>query len=216
MNKIPKIYRIAVFFMGFPLYCFLRIIWFPNVFIRKKLRENYIHNLEKSKALQFPLCGQRLGELSEIRIGLKKAAHCGCGAIAVYNAMSMIGKEPQLHDIVAAIEKRGLLFYGMFGTNPVAIGKYLTRQGIVWKRYKNAAQVEQEYEDGDAVICLYNWASKSGLGAHYVALGRENGVWKGYNVYSRSDKIYEYKSLQAFIDADEYARPVTWFLVKKG
>lgn len=215
MTKIPRIYKLAVFFMGFPMYSFLRIVWFPNFIIRKKLRENYAHNAEKSKNLKFPLCGQRLGELSEFRIGLKKAAHCGCGAIAVFNAMSIIGREPKMCDIIEAIEKKGLLFYGMFGTNPVAIGKYLTKQGIVWKRYKKTAQIEQDYEDGDAVICLYNWAASSGLGAHYVALDRKEGIWRGYNVFSSSDKIYEYKSLQAFLDADEYARLVTWFLIKK-
>ncbi len=213
MKKIPKIYKVLLFFMGYPAYVFLTALRLPNFLIKKRLRENYTYNA--AKTLAFPLCGQGAGELSTLRIGTKEFAHSGCCVIALFNALSIIGRKPKMCEIVSYMEKKGLVAYGMFGVNPVAIGKFLKKEGICFTRYKDMTQLEQDYAEGDSVISLYRWASAGGLGLHYVALKRENEVWKAYNVYSSSAQIYEYPDLKAFIAHNDYSKPVTWFLLKK-
>lgn len=213
MKKVPQFYRFILLFMGYPMYRILTILRIPNFFIRRRLKDNYQYNA--GYELTFPLSGQGVGELSKLRIGKKEFAHSGCCAIALFNALSIVGENMKMCEIVSFLERKGLIVYGMFGINPIAVCKFLKQQRVSYVRYRKTDLIEKDYKEGDSVISLYNWASASGLGAHYVALKKENNIWKAYNVYNTNTEIYEYPDLNAFLAHSAYSRPVTWFLLKK-
>lgn len=213
MKKVPIRYRVLLRLFGYPAYVVLTVFRLPNFIIRRRLRENRIHNCQT--VLSFPLNGQGVGTLSTFRIGTKQFAQSGCGAIAVFNALSIIGREPDLSEIIDFLERKGLVCYGKFGINPVAIGKYLNRENVNWKRYGGVDLPEHLYERGDSVIALYGWASHSGCGNHYVALERLEDGWKAYNVYNNAEKAIVYPDLKTFMEQSPYCRPIAWFLLKK-
>lgn len=213
MKKVPVIFRILIFFMGYPLQMMLPLFRLPNFIIRKRLLENREKN--ENIKLKFPLNGQKKGELAEYRLGIKNFAHGGCGAIAVYNALGLTGREPDMKDIVTFLEEKGMNCYGLLGVNPTGICKYLTKQGIVWRRFRDAADAEREYRDGDCLISQYNWASKKSLGTHYVALARKDGVWHVYNIYNDCTEALRFRSLEEFLAHGEYCRPIMWILVQR-
>ena len=58
--------------------------------------------------------------------------------------------------------------YGLLGVNPTGICKYLTKQGIVWRRFRDAARASRldlTYLEGEGDHTWPVWARQIG---HYV------------------------------------------------
>lgn len=194
---------------GYSFFGLVNILRPPYLFIRKRARQNKEINLAKS--LKFPLNGQGLGELKDLRIGCCNFAHSGCGAVATFNALSMAGLQPDMAEIVDFYEHKGLTFYAKFGVNPIAVNRYLATKELEWRRYSKPT----ELKEGQCAILLYWWANASGCAAHYVAAEKtENGI-RVYNVYNTKDKAYEYKDVQAFLNSGSYKKVVAMFVIDK-
>ena len=68
--------------------------------------------------------------LSELYYGRKYTAdYNSCEVIAVYNALIALGKKYDFPLLLESFEKKGISFYGAFGTSPYAIIKYLLALG---------------------------------------------------------------------------------------
>jgi hypothetical protein len=62
-------------------------------------------------------------EMYKYKYGNNTSENNGCGWIATYNALQVLGNPQKAEDIIRSYEKNGVLMGGTLGTNPYGIGK---------------------------------------------------------------------------------------------
>ncbi len=191
----------------------LNVFRLPYTFIKKRAAAN--REINVAKKLAFPLNGQGMGELKDMGIGCSNFKNSGCGAVATFNAMAMAGCVPVMPEIVDFYEHKGLTMYGKLGVNPRAVGRYLTTQGIQWKKYSKRSELDKVIQAGQCAILLYWWVNAKGCGAHYVTVDKGESGIKVYNVYGNRDCTYEFSDIEEFLCQGEYKRVVTMFVMDK-
>ena len=117
-----------------------------------------------------------------MRMGFFGADWNGCGWIAAYNAMIMIGRQQQAADVIRYFDKAGkTILFGTFGVAPGAIGGYLMNQGLAGKMnlvpFNMPSNIESVAKKASACILLY---AHSG-GAHYIAFKWNGKAYDAYN-----------------------------------
>ena len=159
---------------------------------------NYFNNLNQQSNIPDDFIDNQ-NELSYMHMGLYGADWNGCGWIAVYNAMRMLGKQPNAADIIKFFDNAGNTYlYGTFGARPSTISEYLTLQNLTGKMntipFIIPDNVETVAKKASACIVLYVYNS----GAHYVAM-RWNGT--AYEVYN--DYGFRYSSIEEYMNTVE-------------
>ena len=99
-----------------------------------EIKSNYEHNLSIDFDLRTPIDFQRRRPASDIRMGTNEGYnegwYNGCGWIAAYNAMIILGNPVHPAEIVRTFEENtGIVLGGVFGTYPNAIEDYLRDMG---------------------------------------------------------------------------------------
>ena len=212
-KKSNVLLKLLVLLLGYGVFVFLNVLRMPYAFMKKRAAAN--REVNTTRNLTFPLNGQGLGDLKDMGIGFSNFKHSGCGAVATFNAMALAGCTPVMPEIVDFYERKGLTMYGKLGINPRAIGRYLAKQGIAWKRYSKRNELDVVLNNGQCAILLYWWVGKKGCGAHYVTVDKyEDGI-KVYNVYGNRDVTYEFEDIQAFLEDGDYKRVVSMFVIDK-
>lgn len=198
---------------GYGFFGLVHVFRLPYSFMKKRGRENKEFNM--SQNVQFPLNGQGVGTLKDLRIGKHNFSHSGCGAIATFNAMSVAGCEPKIEEIVEFYERKGLILYATMGVNPLGVKRYLSQQDVNWTKYSGKQDWDACLKDGQVGIMLYWWANAKNCGAHYVAIEKlEDGV-RVYNVYNTRDCSFTYKDIQTFLSSGSYRKAVALFVIDK-
>ena len=93
---------------------------------------NYKHNKEiQKKASTTPFLRDQREECKDIKFGFSTSDQNGCGWIAAYNAMILLGHQQQIADVVKYFDGafRTILF-GVFGVAPHAITGYFRSMGF--------------------------------------------------------------------------------------
>ena len=121
-------------------------------------------------------------QVNQFKMGRAGAAWNGCGWIAAYNAMIMLGNPQQPADVISYFDNAwGNIALGAFGTNPLAMGRYFGLQGYTGKSSaipgSMPSDIEAVAQNASACVLLYAHSQ----GAHYTAL-KWNG--KSYDVYN--------------------------------
>ena len=155
---------------------------------------NYLHNhslcLERQTApwgtgLQLPVDGdgmivdQRL--LAGYRMGVTDSAACGCGWIACYNALRLLGGRQRPESVLKELE-RSLVLRGRMGTRTVALPAFFLKRGCRVAVSFTLAGAEKQAPGADANIVYYLRGKHPS--AHFVAFS--GGVGKtpqGETVY---------------------------------
>lgn len=202
-----------VHLMGYGCFAVINRLRFPYFSIKKKAAKNRVINL--AKGLKFPLNGQSMGDLKDMRIGSCDFAHSGCGAIATFNALSMVGRKPQMEEIVDFYERKGLVFNARFGVNPAGVKRFLSEQDLSWKLYSKKTDWDACLKENQVAILLYWWVGPKGCGAHYVSVEKINAGIRVYNVYGNRDTAYEYKDIRTFLSSGKYKRVVAMFVIDR-
>lgn len=212
-NKPNFFLKGLVHIMGYGFFAVIHRLRFPYASLKKKAVKN--REINKSKNLKFPLNGQSMGELKDMRIGSCAFSHSGCGAIATFNAMSMIGLEPRMEEIVDFYEHKGLILNARMGVNPSAVKRYLDANNLQWRFYSGKNDWDANWGDDRVAIVLYWWVNPKGCGAHYVAVERTDEGICVYNEFGNRDTAYKYKDIQTFISTGQYKRVVAMFVIDK-
>lgn len=213
-SKGPNFFiRLILKMGGYWFFAFLQVLRLPHCFMKKRAGAN--REINQSKKLKFPLNGQGVGELKDLRIGHCSFAHSGCGAIATYNVLAMMGREPEMTEIVDFYERKGLIWYAYFGINPIAVGKYLTKQGLRWKRYSGKKNWDACLQDGQSAILMYWWAGAKSCGAHYVALNKTEQDVVVYNKSNAANREGTYQDIETFLNKGTYKRGIVMYVVDK-
>ena len=151
------------------------------------------------------------------RYGLRTSAATGCGWIATYNALKLLGKEETPENLIAYYERQVPVIHGNLGTMILAPAMYFKKRGykVDWTaRYDRFDQVAK---DSHACILFYRWHSKWKLGAHFVALHHTPDGFIGYNTYTNSKGPDRYgQSLSAFLKQKKYFGAVLISIRKPG
>lgn len=120
------------------------------------------------------------------RYGLRSSAATGCGWIATYNALRIMGYAPQQQALIKYFERQIPLINGNAGTFILSPAMFFKKFGFDVKITANRKKYDGMAKHSDACILFYWWRKGVKLGAHFVALhGAEKG-FVGYNTYRNS------------------------------
>ena len=121
---------------------------------------------------------------ADMSIGITNIAHGGCGPVAVFNAMQLLGRtDVTLESIVEYYKENDyFLLDGLLGSLPVAAVNYFEDQGyhvtvLTCGEIRYYRSVE---EYADACILWY-WYEEPSVGAHFVAIGQYGGTGIYFN-----------------------------------
>ena len=118
------------------------------------------------------------------RYGFRSSAATGCGWIATYNALKLLGKPETPQNLIDYYEHQLPLINGNFGTQFWGPYAYFKRHGFETKLVMNPEKFDEYAEDVN--ILFYHWRSGIKLGAHFVCIQRTEKGFVSYNTYKNS------------------------------
>lgn len=149
-------------------------------------------------------CQRRIPK-DQWRYGLRSSAATGCGWIATYNALRLLGEPAEPQELIADYERQLPLIHGNCGTTILAPAFWFKKRGyrVTWTacndRFDAVARASQ------VCILFYRWHQKWKIGAHFTALHWKDGAFVGYNTYANSRGPDSYgPSLAEFLKKKKY------------
>lgn len=139
------------------------------------------------------------------RYGLRSSAATGCGWIAVYNALRLMGYRAKPEGLIRYFERQFPLVHGNAGTSVWGPALYFKRWGFPVTMTARRGEFDAQARQGDVCVLFYRWRRGWRLGAHFVAVRRTETGFVGYNTYRGSDGPDDYgPSLDAFLREKGY------------
>jgi len=143
---------------------------------------NYEHNIKINFDLTVPIDYQNQSPANEIKMGSREGMnegwYNGCGWVATYNALLILGNPIHPAEIVHRFEtKGGIVLGGVFGTYPNAISDYLQELGYTTK-HSLFPQLTQNIDDvikNSKVAVLAYMHTRA---AHYVLIEYREDIGK--------------------------------------
>ena len=141
----------------------------------------------------------------ELRYGFRASAATGCGWIATYNALRLLGKHAQKEELIRWYERQLPLIHGNAGTSFWAPVVFFRRHGFRVTTEVRRNRFDALVENAQVCILFYYWRTGLKLGAHFVALHKTDRGIVGYNTYKNSTGPDLYgPSLDAFLEKRGY------------
>ena len=139
------------------------------------------------------------------RYGLRSSAATGCGWIATYNALQLMGYRAEPEKLIRYYERQLPLIHGNAGTSFWGPALCFKQWGFPVKITAIRKNFDTLVEESDTCILFYRWRKGIQLGAHFVALHKKDGTVIGYNTYRNSTGPDPYgESLDAFLKKKGY------------
>lgn len=153
-----------------------------------------------------PINGQRLCEYANTRFGWLRIAQNGCGAIAVYNAMGLLGQATAFWDVRARLHR----WYRprFFGVRPRELERCLIQLGASCTRADSLEELRQSLGKGGIAV-LTKWNARCPRvhkGAHTVSISFDGERYAVYNRYSNRDRVYLCASLEEIVGEGSFMR----------
>ena len=151
------------------------------------------------------------------RYGFRSSAATGCGWIATYNALRLMGKQAQPEELIRFYERQLPLIHGNCGTTILAPALYFKKQGYLVDWTACYDRFDRMAKNADACILFYRWHKKWKLGAHFTALHHTPGGFVGFNTYRSSKGPDKYgESLENYLREKKYFGAVLISIRKPG
>ncbi len=139
------------------------------------------------------------------RYGFRSSAATGCGWIATYNALHLMGHPAEPEELIRYYERQLPLIHGNTGTQVWAPAVYFRSRGFRVKSELRRERFDALAKESDVCLLFYWWRNGVKLGAHFVALQYAGGHFTGYNTYRNSVGPDPYgPSLEAFLKRKKY------------
>ncbi len=90
---------------------------------------NYRNNIQYG-FFGVPIYNQNEGYASKLKFGAITMKDNGCEIIAMYNASVLLNRPLSIQKIAYDMEYKGIMLFGLFGTDPGVIGPYMASQGF--------------------------------------------------------------------------------------
>ena len=143
------------------------------------------------------------------RYGFRSSAATGCGWIATYNALQLMGYEVQPERLIRFYEWLLPVLNGNFGTSFWCLPVFFKAHGFRVKISFRRKKFDEMLQNADVCVLLYSWRRKLKYGAHYVTVKRKGEQVIGYNTYTNSTGPDLYgDSLAGFLKVRKYFWPM--------
>jgi hypothetical protein len=153
---------------------------------------------------------------SQWRYGFRSSSATGCGWIATYNALHLMGYKAKPEELIRCYERQLPLINGNVGTVMFGPALWFHKRGFPVKPVLRRSDFDQAAKDADVCILYYRWLKKYRYGAHFVALHHTEDGFVGYNTYQNSTGPDKYgPSLEAFLRKKKYFGAVLFCICKK-
>jgi hypothetical protein len=139
------------------------------------------------------------------RYGFRSSAATGCGWIATYNALRLLGYRAEPEKLIRMYEKMLPLVHGNTGTAIPAPALAFHSWGFPVKLVFDRKKFDESAKMSDVCIIFYYWRRKWKLGAHFVTVQYRDGRFTGYNTYNNSKGPDDWtESMEGFLDKRKY------------
>ena len=143
------------------------------------------------------------------RYGLRSSAAVGCGWIATYNALGLMGYYVEPEALIDYYEKQLPLIHGNTGTNVLGPAVCMKQMGFPTRVSAERKEFDALAKEADVCILFYRWTKKWRYGAHFVAVEYRDGRFIGYNTFRDSSGPDQYgESLDGFLKEKKFFGPV--------
>lgn len=139
------------------------------------------------------------------RYGLRASAATGCGWIAAYNALCLMGYRPKAEKVIEWFERNFPVLNGNLGTFVLTPAAFFKKLGFSVKIINRRSQYDAAVKGSDAALLFYYWRKKLKFGIHFVALQHRDGRFYGCNTYRNSNGLDDYgESLETFLKTRQF------------
>lgn len=139
------------------------------------------------------------------RYGFRSSAATGCGWIAAYNALHILGDHVQPEELIRSFEHQLPLIHGNLGTTILAPAFYMKKRGYLVDWTSCYDKFDSLARKADVCILFYRWRKKWKIGAHFTALQHTDAGFIGYNTYTNSKGPDRYgESLEKYLRERKY------------
>ena len=139
------------------------------------------------------------------RYGFRSSAATGCGWIATYNALRLLGKEAEPEELIRFYQRQLPLIHGNCGTTILAPAFYFKKKGYKVDWASCYDRFDALAKNSDVCILFYRWHKKWQIGAHFTCLHHTDAGFIGYNTYRSSKGPDRYgQSLEKFLKDRKY------------
>ena len=143
------------------------------------------------------------------RYGLRTSAATGCGWIATYNALRLMGYKTNIEELIRYYEFQLPLIHGNAGTSFWGPAACFRNWNFPVELCFDSVKFDDMVNRSKVCILFYRWRKEWKLGAHFVALHRTGDRITGYNTFRTSTGPDNYgPSLEAFIRKNKWFGPV--------
>lgn len=164
--------------------------------------------------LSGPINGQGLPPVRDMRYGVVDVARAGCGVIAVYNALLLLGNPHPFPDVIAWGDRKAAAAFGLLGTLPWKAKGLFRRLGCTVATVTDKALFDRRAREAD--VCLFTYWNKKGSirqGMHTVCLQYRSGGMDVYNLSNYRAEVSRKPSLEEW--AAGGIGPVVLYCVRK-
>ena len=120
------------------------------------------------------------------RYGFRTSAAVGCGWIATYNALRLMGYRAEPENLIRMYEKMLPLVHGNAGTSTLAPAVVFHNWGFPVSVVFDRKKFDEAAKNSDVAIVFYHWREKWKFGAHFVTVRHSDAGFVGYNTYRTS------------------------------
>ncbi|MBQ9148023.1 MAG: hypothetical protein IJX69_00455 [Oscillospiraceae bacterium] len=139
------------------------------------------------------------------RYGFRASAATGCGWIATYNAMRLMGYTVDIDELITWYEKQLPLIHGNAGTTMWTPVIRFRKWGFPTEVVLDRRKFDEAAKNADVCLLFYRWRKNLKLGAHFVALRHTETGFIGYNTFKNSTGPDPYgPSLEEFLKQRKY------------
>ncbi len=120
------------------------------------------------------------------RYGLRSSAATGCGWIATYNALQLLGQPEAPEDLISYYQRQLPLIHGNAGTSFWGPAVFFRQRGYRVRWRVRRSRFDKLVEQSQVCLLFYWWRRGFRIGAHFVALHKTDRGIVGYNTYRNS------------------------------
>ena len=120
------------------------------------------------------------------RYGFRASAATGCGWIATYNALRLMGYRAEPEDLIRYYEHQLPLIHGNAGTSFWGPGLCFRQWGFPVEFCVKRENFDRVASESDVCIIFYRWRKGYKLGAHFVTVRKTEQGFRGYNTFQNS------------------------------
>lgn len=155
--------------------------------------------------MQELICNQRSIPKELWRYGFRSSAAVGCGWIATYNALALLGYKTDIEELIRWYEWQLPLIHGNAGTCFWGPAIRMRSWGFPVETTADPKEFDNVVDRSDVCILFFRWRRGVRLGAHFVALHKTDDGIIGYNTYRTSTGPDAYgDSLRGFLREKKY------------